>query len=119
MLLGAVVLHVVANFAGFRQHLSTRRGQLLVGAFALVLLLSFVSSGEPDEPPFVLPIRALSQTPLTTLCQVARITPEQLHERLAQAGVQSHSDQQSLSDLVGSDVREQMRILGLLLAETK
>jgi hypothetical protein len=52
VLLGAVALHVTANFDGFKRHLGTRRGQLLVGLFALVLLSSFVGSGEKDEPPF-------------------------------------------------------------------
>lgn len=119
ILLGSVALHVMANFAGFKRHLGTRRGQILVGVFALVLLLSFVPLGQKGEPPFVAPLRALSQAPLTILAQVAQISPEQLHERLAKAGLQPKSDQQSLSDLVGSDMRKQVQILGTLLAVAK
>ena len=119
VLLGAVALHVTANFDGFKRHLGTRRGQLLVGLFALVLLSSFVGSGEKDEPPFAPPIRALAATPLTTLAQVARLTPEQVREHLALAGVQPASDQQSLSDLVGPDMRKQVQVLGTLFRARK
>lgn len=113
-LLGAVALHVTANFDGFKRHLGARRGQLLVGTFALVLLFSFVGTGEKDEPPFAPPIRALAAAPLTTLAQLAHITPEQLRERLAQAGVKPTSDQQTLGELVGPDMRKQVHVLGTM-----
>lgn len=119
VLLGGVALHVTANFDGFKRHLGARRGQLLMGVFALVLLLSFVGAGEKDEPPFAPPIRALAAVPLTTLAQVARLTPEQLRERLAQTGVQPTSDEQTLGQLVGSDMRRQVHVLGKLFGATK
>ena len=116
LLITAVILHATANFAGLRLHLATRRGQLLVGAFVIVLLASFARIGnESGEPPFVRPIRALSQAPLTTLAQVAQVTPEELRTRLSQAGIQSTSDAQSLSDLVGTDTRRQIQVLGTVL----
>lgn len=119
VLLGSVSLHVAVNFIGFKYHLSARRGQLLIGAFALVLLLSFIPTGKKGEPPFIAPIRALSQAPLTTLALVARVSPEQLRERLAKAGFQPQSDQQSLSDLIGHDMKKQAHVLRTLLADEK
>jgi hypothetical protein len=119
VLLGSVALHVTVNFAGFKYYFSVRRGQILIAAFALVLLLSFIPAGKKNEPPFVAPIRALSQAPLTTLAQVARVSPEQLNERLAKAGFQPKSDLQSLSDLVGPDVKKQAHMLKTLLADAK
>jgi peptidoglycan/LPS O-acetylase OafA/YrhL len=116
VLLGGVALHAMANFAGFKRHLGTRRGQVLVGVFALALLFSFAPLGKKGEPPFAAPIRALSQAPLATLAQVAQVSPEQLRERLMMAGLQPKSDQQSLSDLVGPDTRKQILVLGTLLA---
>lgn len=118
-LLGAVVLHGVANWGGFKRHFGALRGQVLMGVFALVLGLSFLGAGERGEPPFAPPIRALASAPLTTLAEVARMTPEQLRERLIQAGLEPASDQQSLSDLVGSDMRKQVHLLGTLLAAAK
>ena len=119
VLLGGVALHVTANFDGLKRHLGARRGQLLVGAFALVLLFSFVGTGEKDEPPYAPPIRALAAAPMTTLAQVARLTPEQLRERLTQAGVQPTSDQQTLGELVGSDMRKQVHVLRALFSAAK
>lgn len=119
VLLGSVSLHVAVNFIGFKYHLNARRGQMLIGAFALVLLLSFIPAGKKSEPPFIAPIRALSQAPLTTLALVAHVSPEQLHERLAKAGLQPQSDQQSLSDLIGPDMKKQVHLLRTLLADAK
>jgi hypothetical protein len=118
LLIGAA-LHVVSNFGGLKRHLATRRGQLLVGAFAVALLVSFAPIGDKDEPPFMPPIRALSQAPLTTLAQVAHVTPEQLLAHLQKAGVQATSDQQSLSDLVGPDTHKQMHVLEAVFTASK
>lgn len=118
VLLGAVALHVSVNFAGFKRHLSSGRGRLLIGAFALALVVSFVPLGkQSSEPAFAPPVRALAQAPLSTLAVVARLSPEQLRQRLAKAGVQPKSDQQSLSELVGPELRAQMRVLGPLFAQ--
>jgi hypothetical protein len=111
VLLGGVALHVLANLGGFKSHLATVRGKLLMGVFVLALAASFIPFGGADEPPFVQPIRALSQAPLTTLAQVAQITPESLRDRLLKEGLQPTSDQQSLSDLVGTDIKKQMHML--------
>ncbi|MBU0621007.1 MAG: DUF4405 domain-containing protein [Gammaproteobacteria bacterium] len=111
VLLGGAVLHVLANLGGFKTHLTTVRGKSLIGAFVLVLAASFIPLGGADEPPFVQPIRALSQAPLTTLAQVAQITPEILRDRMLKEGLQPTSDQQSLSDLVGTDIKKQMHML--------
>lgn len=116
LLIAAAILHVTANFAGLKLHLATLRGQLLIGAFVIVLLVSFTFIGnESGEPPFVQPIRALAQAPLTTLAQVAQVTPKELRTRLSQAGIESTSNAQSLSELVGVDTRKQMQVLGTVL----
>lgn len=116
LLIAAAILHVTANFAGLKLHLATLRGRFLIGAFVIVLLVSFAPIGnESGEPPFVQPIRALAQAPLTTLAQVAQVTPEELRTKLSQAGIQSTSDEQSLSELVGTDTRKQMQVLGTVL----
>lgn len=112
ILLAGVAFHVIANFGAFKRHLLNRRGQWLIGVFALVFLLSFISPGGKNEPPFAPPVRALAAVPLTTLAQVARISPEELRARLVKAGVQPTSDQQNVSELAGSDLRQQLRVLG-------
>lgn len=119
VLLGGVVLHIIANFPAFKRHLGLRRGQFLMGGFALVLALSFFSLGPQQEPGFMPPIRALSKAPLTTLAMVAGVSDDTLRQRMVLAGLKPTSDQQTLNDLVGPDMRQQVRVLGALLAAPK
>lgn len=120
LLLGGAVLHVIANINAFMYHLSTRTGQVVIGLSALVLVASLlVSTGGQSEPPFIAPMRALSQLPLSTLAEVAQVSPQELRERLSRAGVASASDTQSLNDLLGNDLRKQMPILGALFSPQK
>ncbi|MDP1635256.1 MAG: DUF4405 domain-containing protein [Gallionellaceae bacterium] len=120
VLLGGVALHVLANLGGLKSHLATVRGKLLVGVFVLALAASFIPlGGASGEPPFMQPIRALSSAPLTTLAEVAKVTPGKLRDRLSKAGVQTVSDEQSVSELVGPDMRQQMRVLGIVLANER
>lgn len=97
VLLGSVGLHIVANFRGFKHHLGTRCGQLLIGAFAA-------------------PVRALAEAPLAILAEVARLTPGELQERLSAAGLEASSDRQSLSELTGPDLRRQIEIMSAVFS---
>lgn len=116
VLLGGALLHTTVNFGGLKAHLKTRRGQVLVGLFVVVLALSFIPlGGGRSEPPFAAPMRALGEAPLATLAQVARVTPDELRTRLSKAGVSATSDDQTLAQLVGADMRRQVRVLGQVL----
>jgi hypothetical protein len=113
VLLGGAVLHTTANFGGLKVHLRKPLGRALIGAFAVALALSFIPfGGGKSEPPFAAPVRALGESSLATLAQVAQVSPEQLRERLANAGVKATSDQQTLAELVGPDTHKQMHVLG-------
>ena len=59
LLLGGVVLHVLANLGGFKRHFATRGGLAVMGAFALVLALSFIAPAAKGEPPFMASVRAV------------------------------------------------------------
>jgi len=117
--LAGAVVHLALNFAPFKKYLVQRKGQVLMGSFVLLLALSFIPIGgeEHHAPPYVPPIKALANTPLLTLAQVARTSPEQLRERLADEGLTVKSDQQSISELVGNDFRAQVHLLEELLEE--
>jgi hypothetical protein len=113
VLLAGAALHTAVNFGGLQNHLRSKRGQALLGIFVGALALSFIPlGGGKGEPPFAAPVRALGESSLTTLAQVAQLTPQQLRDRLAKAGVQATSDQQTLAELVGPDARKQMNVLG-------
>lgn len=112
-----VIFHLVINFKALIRTLSVQRGILIVGIFVTILAVSFVPMGKNKERPFVLPIRALSQVPLTTLADVAQITPQELMQRLSKKGIHVTPDQHNLSDIVGDDPRKQMHILNDVLKE--
>ncbi|MCI5207575.1 MAG: DUF4405 domain-containing protein [Candidatus Electrothrix sp. ATG2] len=113
-LIGAI-LHLAVNFTTFKKYLGQRKGQIMMGVSVLLLALNFIPMEGGHAPPFVPPVRALAQTPLTTLAQVAQTSPEQLRERLTGAGLAVSSDEQSISDLVGDDFGTQMHLLEDLL----
>jgi hypothetical protein len=115
VLLAGAALHVVLNFGVLKRHLAARRGQLVVGAFALVLALSFAPLGNDHGEPALVPMRALSQASIRTLAAVAQVTPAEMRQRLATAGVPAASEEQSLTELV-PDSHRQMHILGEVLA---
>jgi hypothetical protein len=113
--LAAAAFHLAVNFGAFKKYLAQRKGQVLLGVFALVLLISFAPIGGSGEPPFVAPLRALGKAPLTVVAQVAQSSPDQLIEQLKKEGLAVQSAQQSLSELVGDDLHKQMRFLKMLL----
>lgn len=117
-LIGAV-LHLALNFGPFKKYLTQRKGQVLMGTFVLLLALSFIPFEEEHHhaPPFVPPIKALARTPLSTLAQVAGTSPDQLRDRLSRKGIAVASYDQSLSELIGNDFRDQVHILEELLEE--
>jgi peptidoglycan/LPS O-acetylase OafA/YrhL len=117
-LVGGVALHAVVNFNGFKRHFGTGVGKTVIGLFALLLVLSFAPLGEDkDGPPTMVPARALANAPIATLAVVARVTPEQMMERVKASGLQPESAQQSLGELVGKDMHRQIEVLAELLRE--
>lgn len=114
-LIAGVTVHVTANFKAFQNHLKARRGQLLIGLFALILAGSFLSLGGKDEPPFVAPIQALAHAPVSALAPVAQVPPEEFQARLQKAGLSTMSERQTIAEWVAGR-EQQMRILGQLLA---
>ena len=115
LLVAGVALHLTVNLPGLKRYLGMRRGQWLVGGFAVLLALSFVPVGGKDEPPFLIPAKALATAPLSTVAMVAEVSPEELLARLAKAGVAADSDRRSVRDLVGDDVRGQVGLLAKVL----
>lgn len=115
-LLGGVILHGVNNFGAIKGHLKARQGQLIIAAFVLVLAVSFIPLGGNGKPPFATSVAALANSPWDTLAEVAAITPDELKQRLAAAGVHPQAEQQRLSDITGEDLGRQMRVLNSVLA---
>ena len=113
-----VTMHVLLNLPAFKRYLSQTTGKVVIGVFALVLVLSFIPAGE-SEPTFVPPLKALAKAPITVLAQVAGTSTDELKAKLQAQGLTVTSDQQSVADLVGGDLRKQIGTMGKILPQTK
>lgn len=118
VLIGGVALHAAVNWASVKRHLAGWRGRSTLALFALLLAVSFVPLGGQGEPPFVPPLRALSDAPLPVLAQVAQTTPDELRARLQRAGLTVRSDADTVHALVGDDTRAQIRVLSQVVAKS-
>jgi hypothetical protein len=115
-LLAGVGLHLGTNLIGVKRHLKGRLGQSLIGVFLLVLALSFVPWGGPDKPPsWSHAVGALSRMPIKALSDVARMSPQDMLDKLTRSGIEARSEDQSIQDLVGNNPRKQVQALNILL----
>ena len=116
-----VTLHVLLNMPAFKRYFNQNTGRTIMGAFAIVLALSFIpadGSGGSD-PGFAPPVRALAKAPITVLAQVAGTSTEDMKAKLQATGLTVTSDQQSVADLVGGDLKAQIGTMTQVLAQPK
>jgi len=112
-----VSLHVLLNLPAFKRYFTQTTGRVVIGLFALVLALSFIpAGGSGGEPGFAPPVRALAKAPITVLAQVAGTSTDEVKAKLQAQGLTVTSDQQSVADLVGSDLRQQIGAMSKVLA---
>lgn len=112
-----VLLHVLLNLPAFKRHFNQRTGRIVVGLFALVLALSFIpAGGKGGGPAFAGPVQALARAPLPVLAQVTGRSTGEVRAALQAAGFAVTSDQQTLQDIVGTELKIQVRTLNQLLA---
>ena len=115
-----VTLHVLLNMPAFKRYFTQTTGKVVMGAFALVLVLSFIpAGGAGGEPGFAPPVRALAKAPITVLAQVAGTSTDDLKAKLQAQGLTVTSDQQSVADLVGPDLRAQIGTISKVLPAAK
>jgi hypothetical protein len=113
-----VACHITANFLGLKRHISSRTGKAVVVAFLLVLALSFIQLEERKKPPgWAQPVKALAFMPFTELAVVAKMSVEEIRERLIEAGLNPSSDDQSIKDLVGHNLRKQVGALNAIFPD--
>ena len=120
MVLG-VTLHVLLNMPAFKRYFTQTTGKAVMGLFALVLALSFIPAGGEggSEPGFAPPVRALAKAPITVLAQVAGTSTDDVKAKLQAQGLTVISDQQSVADLVGGDLRKQIGTMSKVLPQSK
>ncbi len=118
LLVVGVACHVTANFLGLKKHISSRTGKAVVAAFVAILLLSFIQPEERKRPPgWAQPVKALAFMPFTDLAVVAKMSVQEVRERLAAEGLTPTSDEQSIKDLVGHNLRQQVGALNAIFPD--
>ena len=117
VLLAGVGLHLASNFMAFQRYLRMPRSRAVLAGFALLLGLSFLPlGGAGGEPPFVAPLATLAAAPLSVLAAVAGSSPDDMARRLAAAGLPGATASSSVLQLAGPDRKQQIRVLGQVLA---
>lgn len=116
-----VMLHLLLNVAAFKRYFTQTTGRVVIGLFALILALSFIPAGGEggSEPGFAPPVRALAKAPISVLAQVAGTSTDEVKTKLQAQGLTVTSDQQSVADLVGPDLRKQIGAITKVLPAAK
>ncbi|MES2878030.1 MAG: DUF4405 domain-containing protein [Pseudomonadota bacterium] len=114
LFVAGVGLHIVLHSASFKRHLHTLAGRIALVGFVVLLILSFAPLGGSSKPPFIAPIQAMANAPLPVLAQVAGVDLAELDARLAKRGIKVQRPEQSIRELVGPDLGEQMRALSVV-----
>jgi hypothetical protein len=118
LLVFGVLCHVTANFLGFKKHITGNLGKAVIVAFLLILGLSFIQPEERKKPPgWAQPVKALAFMPLNELAIVAKMSVEEVRERLTDDGLTPVSDDQSIKDLVGHNLRQQVKALNAIFPD--
>jgi hypothetical protein len=118
LLIFGVLCHVTANFLGFKKHIRGNLGKAVIAAFLLILGLSFIQPEERKKPPgWAQPVKALAFMPLKELAFVAKMSVEEVRERLTDDGLNPVSDDQSIKDLVGHNLRQQVKALNAIFPD--
>jgi Domain of unknown function (DUF4405) len=118
VLVVGVGCHITANFLGFKKHISGGLGKAVIVAFLLILALSFIQPEERKRPPgWAQPVKALAFMPLKELAIVAKMSVEEVRERLTEDGLNPTSNEQSIKDLVGHNLRRQVGALNAIFPD--
>ncbi|MEZ5714275.1 MAG: hypothetical protein R3D85_03315 [Paracoccaceae bacterium] len=116
-LVGGVALHVIANSRAFLGYLKRSRAVAVIGAFAVVLGLSFLPlAGEAGGSPVAAVMQGLAKAPVERVIALTGAELEDGLARLKAAGFEAEAGQ-SIGALSGGDRGQQAQILTAIFAE--
>lgn len=113
----AAVLHVTANWLGFKRYFKPGAGAAIIAVCALVIGASFVplggSGGEGMSPPSIA-MKAISQAPLKSVAPLFGKSSEQALQALAAQGVALPNEDASIASVTGPNRERMGRALRVL-----
>lgn len=110
VMVGAVLLHAVANWLGFKRYFKAfGRAPVIMAVAAVVMLGTYVMapSGEGSTPVPAIAIQALAKAPIRQVAPLFGKTPEEARRVLSAVGIVLPDDDTSIGRVAGPD-REQM-----------
>lgn len=120
LLVGAVVLHTISNRKSFTGYFSRKTAQALMGAAAVVTVVSVLPFfGEREEGGkhggAIAAAKALESSSLETVALVTKTTPQELIARLKKIGITTGSSSMTLLEIAERNGKEGRIVLGALL----
>jgi hypothetical protein len=99
----AVVAHIVVNWKPFGGYFRKPVGLVLILISLVLGGLSFLPSNSPGRRPFMEAFKAIEQSPLNLVAQLAKRPPETLVEELRAEGLRIQNGEQLLSEIIAEN----------------
>lgn len=113
LLIGAAG-HLTVHVRSLEKHLKSRWGAASLGAFGVMLLMSWFSWGVISGPQLKRPIElALVDAPMSVLTRVSQVPPATVKARLTALGIDA-AGEQSIRELAYRYHQDANRLLGLV-----
>jgi hypothetical protein len=111
LVLGAVA-HIIVNWRPFIGYFRRPAGVVVIAIPLVLGGLSFFPGGSQGRPPFMEASRALEQSSLSTVAQVAKDSPESLMKGLRGRGIRVRDGGQTIREIASENSIRSMEILG-------
>ena len=119
-MVGGVVAHAALHWRSFKSYfMDLRTGQVIIGAFVLLLAASFLAPAEEGEglPPPVMALQGLMRAPVSTVAEVAGKPETELVAALKAGGIPVGSADQTLASVVGEDREATDKAIRIIFAK--
>lgn len=119
MMIVVIGLHVTLNFKSFKRYFSDTAGRLIMGAFAILLALTFVipPSNDGGGSPTGLVMGTIQQATIAEIAQLKHTDAATLIAKLEQAGFTNVNETQTVRELTGGDRGKTGQTLRILLTK--
>lgn len=116
VLLAGVLLHIGLHLHMFKKYFYLHHVKWMIGGFVCLLMMSFViPKPSSEKPAYAASVQVLANSPLNLLALVGNVSTDQVNQKLKTMGYAPKSDAQSLADVIGNDLRMQVKVLSEIL----
>ncbi len=122
LLVAAVIAHSIVNWKPFVAYFRKPLARTVICAlFALGVASPFLATGSSRQghgpPTFLAIARALEQSSLETVAEVAKCSPQSLIAKLAAQGIKVRDQAQTIQEIAQGSNRRSFEVLGQILRD--